>query len=425
MPLIIRWVYSLLLIVASPLFLWGLYRSRPSKPKFGSRWKEHFGITPRLMNAKKGCVWVHAVSVGEVLASKALLIELTKQYPEKIILVTTTTSTGAEQVERIGFGIVHRYMPLDFSWSVQRFVNTINPDVLFIIETEIWPNTIHTVAKAQVPIILVNGRLSEKSLKGYQRSKWLIAPALSQMQQILTVEESDKQRFAQLGVDESKLLCTGNLKYNVSIPSDTKALSLALKQQIGPDRKVLVAASTHQGEDEILLAAFKTIKQQHHDLLLILVPRHPERFDSVEDLINDKGLVGVRRTEVGDQLIDRTVEVYLADTMGEMFVLLSVSNVVFMGGSLLGKKVGGHNFIEPLAQSKPCVTGPSYYNFAEIGEELIQLGALSVATREKLPQIITDTLSNPPSVDTKWQQYIQSRASSVSKTMSILENYLK
>jgi 3-deoxy-D-manno-octulosonic-acid transferase len=291
--------------------------------------------------------------------------------------VTTTTSTGAEQVAKFGFDIEHRYMPIDFSWCVNRFLRIIRPDLFIIVETELWPNTINSVAKKNIPIVLVNGRLSHKSAINYRKLRMLISPALNKLNCILTVHKDDKSRFDYLVENNARVQVTGSIKYDVNLDERTLALGSELRLELGIDRKILIAASTHLGEDEQVLKAYRLAKKDVPELLLVLVPRHPERFDSVATMVVDSGLKLARRTESAHS-IDSSVDVYLGDSMGEMLVLMAASDLVFMGGSLLGKKVGGHNFIEPALLSKPCLTGPSYYNFLDLANQLISNNALEV-----------------------------------------------
>ncbi|MEH0690618.1 lipid IV(A) 3-deoxy-D-manno-octulosonic acid transferase [Vibrio cholerae] len=398
---LMRILYTLLLALASPLLLWGLYRKRPNKPEFGSRWKEHFGFTPPLAedetSLSSGVIWVHAVSVGEVLASQKLVLTLKQHYPSKRILVTTTTSTGAEQVAKMG--VEHRYMPIDFGWCVNRFLTTIQPDIMLIIETELWPNTISAVSQRQIPIVLVNGRLSEKSFNNYKSLSWLMRPIFRRLNQVLAIHDDDNERFLKLGVGNAR--ATGSLKYDVTVPDDVKMKSEQLREQLGLHRRVFIAASTHQGEDEIVIQAFKKTKETVPELLLILVPRHPERFDDIASLVETSELNLVRRSR-SKQLghLASNIDVYLGDSMGEMLLLMGASDLVFMGGSLIGKKVGGHNFIEPALLKKPIITGPSYYNFKDIAEQLTQAKALTVVEcEEALCSAIQDYCSMPQTFD--------------------------
>jgi 3-deoxy-D-manno-octulosonic-acid transferase len=391
--MLIRLVYTLLLALASPILLFGLYKSKPNKPKFGSRWKEHFGITPKLSTDQRP-IWIHAVSVGESIAAAPLIKALKKQNPEQTILVTTTTSTGAEQVAKLGDLVEHRYMPIDFSFAVKGFLKATNPKQMLIIETELWPNTLNTVHNAGIPITVVNARLSEKSCRNYAKVKPLFNLLHPKLTQVLCQTESDAERFSRLGVESNKLSVTGSIKFDIQISDDVKAKGKELRSSLGEQRSIWIAASTHKGEDEQVLNAHKEILKSNPDSLLIIVPRHPERFDSVFELCQEQGFKTVRRTS--NQTIELSTQVYLGDTMGEMLVLIGAADACFMGGSLIGDKVGGHNVLEPAALSVPVITGPSYYNFTDIVTRLSQTNLLSIIENHtQLAESITDIFLNP------------------------------
>lgn len=367
--MLVRLLYTFLLVVASPVLLFGLYRSKPNKPKFGQRWKEHFGFTPTLVCSERP-IWIHAVSVGESLAAVPLIKALKAANPAQVIVVTTTTSTGAEQIEKLGDLVEHRYMPIDFAFAVRGFLNAVNPAKMLIIETELWPNTLATVHQASIPIVVVNARLSEKSQKSYSKVQPLfnlINPCLSK---VLCQSQADADRFAQLGVTTEKIIVTGSIKFDIQISDDIKRKGAELRTQLGQDRPIWIAASTHKGEDEQVLDAHSQVLETHPNALLILVPRHPERFDTVFNLCQKQGFDTVRRTS--PNVVGQTTQVYLADTMGEMLLLLGAADICFMGGSLVGDTVGGHNVLEPAALGVPVITGPSYFNFKEIVEQLLQ-----------------------------------------------------
>ncbi|MCX8836099.1 lipid IV(A) 3-deoxy-D-manno-octulosonic acid transferase [Vibrio parahaemolyticus] len=361
--MLIRIIYTALLALASPFLLLGLYKSKPNKPKFGGRWKEHFGITPQLKTHQRP-IWIHAVSVGESIAATPLIKELKQQYPEQPIVVTTTTSTGAEQIAKLGDLVEHRYMPIDFGFAVKSFLKAIQPKKMLIIETELWPNTLNVVKQANVPITVVNARLSEKSCKNYAKVQWLFNQLHPCLTQVLCQTDSDAERFERLGVNKEKLSVTGSINFDIQISEHVKQQGKALRAQLGKDRPVWIAASTHKGEDEQVLEAHKQILESHPNALLILVPRHPERFDDVFALCKKQGFETVRRTE--KQPAENTTQIYLGDTMGEMLVLIGAADICFMGGSLIGDKVGGHNVLEPAALGVPVITGPSYYNFQDL-----------------------------------------------------------
>lgn len=365
-------------MLLAPLFLYGLYKPRANKPSFGARWKEHFGVTPKL-NSNKPPIWIHAVSVGESIAAIPLIKSIKLQFPDLPIVVTTTTSTGAEQITKLGDLVEHRYMPIDFGFAIKRFIATVKPSQLLIIETELWPNTLHCVNNAGIPIRIINGRLSEKSRRNYAKVLPLFRHIASNLTQILCQTEKDAVRFAQLGVPESKLFVTGSIKFDISISKTDKDNARELRNKLGSQRPVWIAASTHKGEDELVLSAHRSLLKSHPNALLILVPRHPERFDQVFTLCQKEGFLTERRTDSNNShhpLSD--LQVYLGDTMGEMLILIGASDVCFMGGSLLGDKVGGHNVLEPLALNVPTITGNSYYNFQEIVDELSEQNAITI-----------------------------------------------
>ncbi|MHC0519726.1 lipid IV(A) 3-deoxy-D-manno-octulosonic acid transferase [Vibrio harveyi] len=374
--MLIRILYTLLLTIASPFLLFGLYKSKPNKPKFGQRWKEHFGITPKLTSDEKP-IWIHAVSVGESIAATPFIKALKEQNPDQPILVTTTTSTGAEQIAKLGDLVEHRYMPIDFAFAVKRFLKTTQPKQMLIIETELWPNTLNEVHKSGIPISVVNARLSEKSCSNYAKVQPLFNLILPCLTQVLCQTESDANRFERLGVDKDKLKVTGSIKFDIQISDDVKEKSKILRQELGQNRPVWIAASTHKGEDEQVLAAHKRVLESHPDVLLILVPRHPERFDDMYDLCQQQGFETVRRTT--QENVANSTQVYLGDTMGEMLLLLGAADICFMGGSLVGDKVGGHNVLEPAILKKVVITGPSYFNFKDIVNDLIQANGMLVS----------------------------------------------
>lgn len=392
----IRWLYTLILVIASPFLIWGLYKKQPGKPSVGSRWKEHFGFTPPLpSNSKSQLIWVHAVSVGETLAVAPLLKRLKQHYPQHEIVITTTTPTGAEQAEKLEGIAHHRYMPFDFPFAIRGFINAIKPSQLLIMETELWPNTLHTVAKANIPVTVINARLSERSCQRYAKFQSVFNLLAKHLTQILCQYPDDAERFIRLGIAREKVSVTGSIKFDIDINEQINQNGQALRRQLGTQRLIWIAASTHFGEDEQILAAHRKILGQHSGALLILVPRHPERFNAMFELAQ-KQFVTVRRTESGDKIIDASVQVYLGDTMGEMLTLMSAADVCFMGGSLLGDKVGGHNILEPAALAKPILTGPSYFNFKDITDALIEVKAVTVChSSSQLATAISDLFTQP------------------------------
>ncbi|MBF4256139.1 lipid IV(A) 3-deoxy-D-manno-octulosonic acid transferase [Vibrio anguillarum] len=378
--MLIRWLYTFLLTIVSPFLMWSLYRKRDGKPSVGARWKEHFGFTPPL-ETNKSPIWVHAVSVGETLSVSPLIKKLKSQYPDQPIVITTTTPTGAEQAAKLQGIAEHRYMPFDFSFAISGFLNAIKPSQLLIMETELWPNTLHTVARSGIPITVINARLSERSCQRYAKVRPIFDMLAKNLTRVLCQYPDDAQRFIRLGVAKEKIFVTGSIKFDIDIDQTTIQKGQQLRSNLGRNRPIWIAASTHQGEDEQVLAAHAEVLKEHPNALLILVPRHPERFNAVFELCKTQ-FISVRRTETEAEL-DPEVQVYLGDTMGEMLVLMGAADICFMGGSLLGDKVGGHNVLEPAALGKPILIGPSYYNFTDITEQLIKAEGLEVVTTAK------------------------------------------
>ncbi|BDR19538.1 MULTISPECIES: lipid IV(A) 3-deoxy-D-manno-octulosonic acid transferase [Vibrio] len=414
--MLVRIVYTLLLALASPLLLFGLYKSKPNKPKFGSRWKEHFGITPKLKSNDKP-IWIHAVSVGESIAATPLIKALKEQNPEQSILVTTTTSTGAEQIAKLGDLIEHRYMPIDFGFAIKGFLKAVQPKQMLIIETELWPNTLHHVYKAGIPITVVNARLSEKSCQNYAKIQRLFNQLHPCLTQVLCQTDSDAERFERLGVEKKKLSVTGSIKFDIQISEQVKQQGQQLRAQLGKDRPIWIAASTHKGEDEQVLDAHRQVLKSHPNALLILVPRHPERFDDVFALCQNSGFNSTRRTNAA--IVNADTQVYLADTMGEMLILLGASDVCFMAGSLLGDKVGGHNVLEPVALNVPVISGPSYFNFKAIVEDMIALNIIDITDKTQLASKVLERFQHSNSQ--QMSDFIQGYLNSTQKTIEAIK----
>jgi len=423
--MLIRLFYTLLLALVAPLLLFGLYKSKPNKPKFGRRWKEHFGITPRLKSNQRP-IWIHAVSVGESIAAVPLIKELKKQNPDQTIVVTTTTSTGAEQIEKLGELIEHRYMPIDFSFAVKGFLKAVNPTHMLIIETELWPNTLHQVSQFGVPITVVNARLSKKSRNNYAKVQPLFDSLHLSLTKVLCQTESDALRFESLGVDKSKLAVTGSIKFDIQISNEVREKGKTLRADLGINRPVWIAASTHKGEDEQVLEAHQKILESHPDALLIIVPRHPERFDSVFVLCESSGFTTTRRTYSRIDSFEQ-IQVYIGDTMGEMLVLIGSADVCFMGGSLIGDKVGGHNVLEPAALGVPVITGPSYFNFEEIAEKMLEADAIRIVNSGEVSEQLNSMFTNADSLHaqiTNAKSIVEKNVGAINRTTSYIKSAL-
>lgn len=417
----IRFFYTLLLLLISPLLLYSLYKKKEGKPAFGVRWKEHFGCTPPLKSKLKP-IWIHAVSVGEAIAATPIIKALKKHNPEQPVLVTTTTSTGAEQIEKLGELVEHRYMPIDFSFAVRGFLKATNPEKMLIMETELWPNTLHTVAKFGIPISVLNARLSEKSYLGYKKVQPIFNLLGKHLTHVCCQYQDDANRFIALGIDEARVHVTGSVKFDIEITDEVIESGKQLRQQLGTNRPIWIAASTHKGEDDQVFAAHQELLKTIPDALLILVPRHPERFNDVFELSSHSGFNSVRRTS--NETVTAETQVYLGDTMGEMLLLIGAADVCFMGGSLLGDKVGGHNVLEPIALGVPVITGPSYFNFTHIVEQLLTQEAIKVTSSHKeIKTYITELFTTEESrakLTCIYKGFINNELGSISKTISII-----
>ncbi|WP_447826052.1 lipid IV(A) 3-deoxy-D-manno-octulosonic acid transferase [Aeromonas salmonicida] len=382
-----RLLYNLLIHLGLPLALLALYKPKKGKPGFGARWAEHLGRMPA--SGQEAPLWIHAVSVGETLAISPFIRALKAERPDLPILLTTTTRTGAEQAAKLGDLVVHRYAPLDYPWAVAAFLKCIKPRALWVMETELWPNWLAACEARHLPVTIINARLSERSCQRYARFQGAFDTLSRPLTHLLCQHQDDAERFARLGVGRERLAVTGSIKFDIQLGDEVYARGHALRQQLGQSRPVWIAASTHQGEDEQVLAAFDLVLQRHPQALLILVPRHPERFVRVAELCAPYGCV--RRT--GGAPIRETDKVYLGDTMGELPLMLAAADVAFVGGSLV--KVGGHNLLEPAALGKPCLTGPAYFNFSDITRQLVaQGGAALVADAAALGEKVSELLAD-------------------------------
>lgn len=392
----LRLLYTLVLTLVAPLFLYGLFKRKQGRPSVGGRWKEHFGITPDILRTKgQPVIWFHAVSVGEVIAVSPLIRRYANANPTHTIVITTTTPTGAEQASKLADIAQHRYMPLDFAFAVKGFIKRVKPNKLMIVETELWPNTLATVKRAGIPITVINARLSERSCQNYAKVRPFFWLAAQHIDTLCCQFAEDAERFIRLGVDKSRVSVTGSVKFDITVDPDIKAKGDELRAMLGTSRPVWIAASTHEGEDEKVLSAHQALRKAQPDALLVLVPRHPERFNQVERLSTELGF-SVERKSLTHQPVLSSTSVFLGDTMGEMMIYLAASDVCFMGGSLIGSKVGGHNILEPAALDVPCITGPSYFNFTQVVEQMLSADAIEVVDDDyQLAQTIESLMQNP------------------------------
>ncbi len=359
-----RYFYTVFFYLAFPFVLLRmLWRSRQN-PEYRRRFKERFGFCPHRFDK---CIWVHAVSVGETIAAIPLVKALKKNYPHLPILMTTMTITGSARVKAaFGDSLFHAYIPYDLPGMVKRFLQRIHPQMVVVMETELWPNLFAACKERHIPIIIANARLSIKSMRGYKYITPLLRDVFSAVNVLAAQAQGDAERFMELGLPAEKITVTGNLKFDLEMPVDLFTNGKKLRAHLGEERLTWIAASTHQNEEEIILAAHRLVQKKFPHALLVLVPRHPERFPSVATLVEQQGFNMVRRSNKSECLPH--VQVYLGDTMGELLLLYSVADVVFVAGSFV--PLGGHNMLEPAALHKSILTGPHVFNFSDITQML-------------------------------------------------------
>ncbi|MDC0072311.1 lipid IV(A) 3-deoxy-D-manno-octulosonic acid transferase [Gammaproteobacteria bacterium] len=374
-----RLIYTALFYLLSPLYFLRLFWRGLSNKDYLYRWNERLGFSDSRPSEDLPVIWLHAVSVGEVNASIPLLRALISDFPNSEYIVTTTTPTGsAILLDKMGTKVRHQYMPVDLPLCLDKFLNTWKPKALIILETEIWPNLISHCKNRGIFTALVNARLSEKSKNKYSQPlvKSLVTSTIEGIDLILAQFQSDLLRFEELSKGINISLC-GNLKFDQEVPEEIDSIISTIKADWsieGKERPVLIAASTHELEETIILEAFHGIKDVLSDALLVLVPRHPERFKKILNLIKDEGFVVAQRSKQED--VTKDTQVLLGDTMGELDFLYSVADVAFVGGSLIDH--GGQNLLEPAAIGLPITSGPSLRNFQEVATQLEDAGGLTI-----------------------------------------------
>jgi 3-deoxy-D-manno-octulosonic-acid transferase len=369
-----RRLYGIAFGLALPLILCRLWWRGRRNPAYRLRWRERLGVYRREARCDEP-VWVHAASVGEVGAAAPVVKALRDRFPNVPVLVTTTTPTGFDTVVRqLGETVRHVYFPYDLPWIVRRFLLRFRPRLLVLMETELWPNVIHECGRASVPVLLVNARMSEKSAQRYARLPRFTAAMLCGLSGIAAQTEADAARLRKLGASNT-VLVTGSLKFDVHLPPSVYEEGAAIRRELGINRPIVMAGSTRPGEEEILVKMLGLLRQRFAATLLVIAPRHPERFDAVAEVCRKAGL-RIARRRAGDPC-EAEVDVFLVDTMGELLKFYAASDVAFVGGSLA--PFGGQNVLEPAALGVPVVTGPHLFNFQEIAGQLRSAGALRIA----------------------------------------------
>lgn len=417
--------YSVLLHLLAPAIvgfsLWRMWRT----PAYRDRWQERLGLIPRLTGACPP-IWIHAVSVGEVMAAIPLVRALQQRSVSTPIVVTTATPTGAARVAEVfGPQVHHLYQPYDYPFAVHRFIDRIRPRLAVVMETEIWPNLYYGCARAGIPLVIANARISPGSLRGYRRFAALVKESLESVTMVAAQGKAEAESWRALGVPARRLAVTGNLKFDMPVPTGARHAGRQLRRQWGEERAVLIAASTHDGEDQLVLAAHRRLCGELQRPLLVLVPRHPERFDTVAELCRRQRWRVARRSL--SEPVTPAVEVYLGDTMGELMSLYAAADAAFVGGSLV--PVGGHNLLEPAALGMPVITGPHTFNFNEIRNSLEATGGAAVVSdASELADVAARLLSDERARLTAGEAaraVVEANRGALNRLMEILAPYLE
>ncbi|MBT9612053.1 MAG: lipid IV(A) 3-deoxy-D-manno-octulosonic acid transferase [Burkholderiales bacterium] len=412
-----RLLYSLILYLLLPFIpLRLLWRAR-KQPEYLAHWAERFGFyrtaTPQPL------IWIHAVSVGETRAAAPLIDALQARYPAHRILLTCMTPTGrAAGSQLYGERVLQAYLPYDYPGAVRRFLTHFQPAFGLLMETELWPNLITACKARGVPLALINARLSEKSARGYARFGSLISEALENLPLICAQSAADAERLTQLGATHVDI--TGNMKFDVAPPIDIAEQAKHLRELWGNDRRVLLAASTREGEEALLLDAL----DDKSNFLLVIVPRHPQRFDEVAALLAARGIPYQRRSE-NTQIRDET-RVVLGDSMGEMFTYYGAADVAIIGGSLL--PYGGQNLIEACALGVPVIIGPHTYNFTQVAQDAIAAGAalrvVDASAAMAQAQRLLENAADKQRMRDAAREFAAAHRGAVEKTMAAIEEKL-
>ncbi len=417
-----RILYNLLIyLLQIPLAAYWFFRSLINR-SYRGRTGHRFGFGyPQLAS----CVWIHAVSVGEVQAAVPLVRALARRLPGVPILVTTVTPTGAARVTSVfGTDVTHAYIPLEMPLAIDRFFDAVKPKLALVMETEIWPNLYRACGVREIPLVLVSARISPRSVNGYRRFLPLFRETLSHGIIIAAQSAADAERFLSLGASPERVQVTGNIKFDIELPEALATQGARLRSELFGDRTVWIAASTHEGEETKVLEAHRSLRQSHGDLLLIVVPRHPERFSEVRNTIEEHAFSCVSRSD--RQSCSGDVEVFLLDTMGELPAFYAASDIAFVGGSLV--PVGGHNLLEPAALGLPVVIGPHVFNAQELVDLFVTQGACQmVRDVDELARSVASLLADPPGARRQGilaRDLVQANRGALDRLMRLIEPLL-
>ncbi len=390
-----RSLYSILIYLLSPFILGYLLFRAIKAPEYRHGLWQRLGLVS--FKVKENSLVIHCASVGEVRAAVPLINSLIEHYPELSIIVTTTTPTGkAAVLSSFASRVQHCYLPIDWPGSCKRFIRKVKPQIVILMETEIWPNLLKYCAKNNVPVLLANARLSEKSLKKYLKYPQFSLDIFSHISKIAAQYESDKDNFVKLGLSPEKIILTGSIKFDIEVSESIKIQQNKMREtwllkSDGNKRPVWLAGSIHPAEFEDILQTHQLLLNFFPDLLLIAVPRHPEKFDELKKLSENFKLSFISRTD--DLVPGENIQVVVGDTMGEMLLFFALADIAYIGGSLIER--GGHNPLEAIACGTPVIMGPHYYNFSDVCDILLKQRVLKIVdTPEDLALTMKQLLSN-------------------------------
>ena len=396
-------LYRIVLYLVLPAVIFRILYRAYRDSQYRTKLLQRFGFGLRLSSIKNNSdkghrqedgIWIHAVSVGEVNAAIPLVNNLLVRFPNTVITITTMTPTGSECVLKIlGDSVQHCYLPYDYPCAVKRFLNAVRPRLAMVMETEIWPNLIDECHHRHIPIIYTNVRLSGRSHRSYLRFRALFSPTLKKVTQFVVQARADAERLIDIGADENTVQVTGSIKFEMELPASVSEMAQSVRRDLGWKRPIWVAGSTHEGEESQVIEAYLNARKEIKHLLLVLVPRHPERFSSVFKLAVRYQCKTVLRSQSNTQ-IPADTEIYIADTMGELPLFIATADIAFIGGSLV--PTGGHNLLESCAAGVAVLFGPYIFNFQEISNLVLSKGAgVQVMNSNELCEVVVKLLNDP------------------------------
>lgn len=419
--MLMRWVYTTMVAMVVPFAAVNLWLKARKQPEaFTGRQKERFGLVPAA-SSKQGYLF-HCVSVGEVVAASSLIKKIMQQEPDVSVTVTTTTATGSARVREIfGDRVNHAYLPFDLPFTMNAMLNRLEPKAVVITEVELWPNLIHCSWLRHIPVVVINARMTDRSAARYAKVSALFTPMLHKLSHVCAQGERDFNNYSKLGILRDKLTLTNNIKFDQSFSDHNDSDFMQIKQA---DRHVLVGGSTHEPEEQCLLDACRSLSASYPRLLLVLVPRHPERFQTVTKLLQDASVRFVKTSQTAK--LPKDCEVVLLDEMGKLNQAYQIADYSFVGGSLANR--GGHNALEPAAVGVPVMMGPHTYNNPVICHHLEEKGALTIVKdTPDIQNCLKKWLDNPDEARREGQagrEVIKENRGALAKTLTCLEDVL-